>query len=165
MVTVTPIGTDGARFGLSWDETTYEIDVARLGPGRLSVIVLSAGHTSREIFGHEATPGELMVGVGGQQVRVRVADGRRRSGIATTHTHGGGEVSAPMPGRIVRVLVKPGDRVLAGQAVAVVEAMKMENEVSSSAAGVVSSVSVAAGDSVEVGRVLATVEAVETTNE
>ena len=105
-----------------------------------------------------------MVGVGGQQVRARVSDGLRSSATTTTHTEGAGEVLAPMPGRIVRVLVEPGDRISAGQGVAVVEAMKMENEVSSPAAGVVSSVSVTAGDSVETGGVLAMVEA-ETTNE
>ena len=64
---------------------------------------------------------------------------------------------SPMPGRVVRVLVESGDAVTAGQALAVVEAMKMENEVASPATGVVSEVRVAAGDPVEAGGALVVV--------
>ena len=66
-----------------------------------------------------------------------------------------------MPGRVVRVLVEPGDRVAAGQGLAVVEAMKMENEVAAPADGVVSDVRAAPGDSVEAGGVLVTLTAAE----
>ena len=62
-----------------------------------------------------------------------------------------------MPGRLVRVLVAPGDTVQVGQGLAVVEAMKMENEVASPAAGVVSEVRAAAGSSVKAGDVLVVV--------
>jgi biotin carboxyl carrier protein len=62
-----------------------------------------------------------------------------------------------MPGKVVRVLVKPGDRVRAQQAIAVVEAMKMENELRTARAGIVLDVSVRAGQLVEVGTVLAVV--------
>ena len=63
-----------------------------------------------------------------------------------------------MPGRVVRVLVNPGDAVLAKQGVVVVEAMKMENELRSPKAGVVRDVSVTPGTSVEAGRVLVVIE-------
>ena len=63
-----------------------------------------------------------------------------------------------MPGRVVRVLVAPGDDVEARQAVVVVEAMKMENELRAPRAGKVREVNVAAGTSVEAGRVLAVIE-------
>jgi biotin carboxyl carrier protein len=63
-----------------------------------------------------------------------------------------------MPGRVVRVLVEPGDEVAVRQGVVVVEAMKMENELRSPKAGRVKDVSVKAGDSVEAGRVLLVVE-------
>ena len=67
-------------------------------------------------------------------------------------------VVAPMPGRVVRVLVGPGDEVAARQAVVVVEAMKMENELRSPKAGRVKEVPVSAGTSVEAGRVLVVIE-------
>jgi biotin carboxyl carrier protein len=63
-----------------------------------------------------------------------------------------------MPGRVVRVLVQPGDAVEARQPVVVVEAMKMENELRSPKAGRVKDVAVAAGTSVEAGRVLVVID-------
>jgi biotin carboxyl carrier protein len=63
-----------------------------------------------------------------------------------------------MPGRIVRVLVQPGDRIAARQGVIVVEAMKMENELRSPKAGKVKEVTVSPGTSVEAGRILVVIE-------
>ena len=63
-----------------------------------------------------------------------------------------------MPGKIVKVLVKPGDAVEARQGVVIVEAMKMENELRSPKAGTVSEVRVAEGASVEAGAILVIVE-------
>lgn len=58
-------------------------------------------------------------------------------------------VKAPMPGLVVEVRVRPGDRVAAGDSVVVMEAMKMRNELSAGVAGTVTSVTVATGDKVE----------------
>ena len=161
LVTVEPIGTDGAgdRFALRWDDTTREVDVSALGRGRLSMILPASGRASRAVRGDEAAPGEWAVGIGGRRVRVRVSDGRRRRRAGAAQDGGDHAVAAPMPGRVVRVLVEPGDRVAAGQGLAVVEAMKMENEVASPAGGVVSDVRAAPGDSVEAGGVLVTLTA------
>jgi biotin carboxyl carrier protein len=63
-----------------------------------------------------------------------------------------------MPGKIVRILVKPGDSVLARQGLVVVEAMKMENELRAPKAGTVAEVRVTEGASVEAGAVLVVVE-------
>ena len=65
---------------------------------------------------------------------------------------------APMPGLIVRVRVKPGDTVAAGDGLVAMEAMKMENELKSSGAGTVRAVRVAPGDKVERGAVLIELE-------
>jgi biotin carboxyl carrier protein len=67
-------------------------------------------------------------------------------------------VKAPMPGRIVRVLVAVGDRVAAGQGVVIVEAMKMENELRSSRDGVVKEVNVRQAAAIEAGTVLVVIE-------
>lgn len=67
-------------------------------------------------------------------------------------------IVAPMPGLIVRVNVKIGDRVEAGQGIVVMEAMKMENELRATAAGTVKSVEVAAGAAVEKGALLVGLE-------
>jgi biotin carboxyl carrier protein len=67
-------------------------------------------------------------------------------------------IKTPMPGRVVRVLVAVGDRVTAGQGVAVVEAMKMENDLRTPRDGVVTEVLVSAGAAVDGGAVLVVIE-------
>ena len=71
---------------------------------------------------------------------------------------GDGTISAPMQGTIVKVLVNPGDAVEAGQAVLVLEAMKMENHINAEQAGTVTEIRVAAGDTVGTGDVLVVIE-------
>lgn len=63
-------------------------------------------------------------------------------------------VTAPLNGKITQVLVKAGDTVAAGQAVVVLEAMKMENDITTEFGGTVKSVLVAAGDQVDTGQAL-----------
>ena len=89
-----------------------------------------------------------------------VVDARRyrRAGSGPVATAGELRVVAPMPGRVLRVLVKPGDNVEARQGLVVVEAMKMENEITAAKAGRVKEVAVAPGQSVESGRLLVVVE-------
>jgi biotin carboxyl carrier protein len=67
-------------------------------------------------------------------------------------------VLAPMPGRVVRVLVSPGQEVAPRQGLVVVEAMKMENEIASPKAGRVKDVAVREGQSVDAGKLLVVVE-------
>jgi biotin carboxyl carrier protein len=63
-----------------------------------------------------------------------------------------------MPGKIVKVLVTPGDEVAVRQGLVVIEAMKMENELRATGAGHVKDVYVAEGDLVDAGRLLAVIE-------
>ena len=67
------------------------------------------------------------------------------------------QIVAPMPGKILSVKIKAGDQVKRGQAVMVLEAMKMENEIVAPDDGVVASVEVASGASVEAGALLASI--------
>jgi len=64
------------------------------------------------------------------------------------------EITAPMPGKVLEVLVKPGDRVTGGDGLVVLEAMKMESRLVAEADAVVASVNVAPGSMVEAGQVL-----------
>jgi biotin carboxyl carrier protein len=84
-----------------------------------------------------------------QSERARLGDS-----VLRASDHGGGRVEAPMPGKVVKLLVAEGDRVEAGAPVVVVEAMKMENELCCEKPGVVSKVQVAPGDTVEAGATL-----------
>ncbi|MDQ1358184.1 MAG: acetyl-CoA/propionyl-CoA carboxylase, biotin carboxylase, biotin carboxyl carrier protein [Acidimicrobiaceae bacterium] len=79
-------------------------------------------------------------------------------GAAPSASAGGGDVTVPMQGTIVQVLVSVGDTVEAGQAVCVLEAMKMENHINAERAGTVTQVNVAPGDSVGAGDVVVVIE-------
>ncbi|MDQ6783449.1 MAG: carbamoyl phosphate synthase [Actinomycetota bacterium] len=79
---------------------------------------------------------------------------KRRSGGGGEGAASGGEVGVPMQGTIVKVLVSVGDAVEVGQAVAVLEAMKMENNIVAEVAGEVAEVKVSAGDAVGAGDVV-----------
>ena len=79
-----------------------------------------------------------------------------KKAAAPAGAQGNATVNAPMNGTIVDVKVKVGDKVTNGTVIAVLEAMKMENEVVAPEDGTVASIDVAAGDSVEAGVVLAT---------
>jgi acetyl-CoA/propionyl-CoA carboxylase, biotin carboxylase, biotin carboxyl carrier protein len=88
--------------------------------------------------------------------RARAA--RPRAGAGAGSGLGDGTISAPMQGTIVTVLVSAGDTVEFGQAVLVLEAMKMENHINAAQAGVVAEVRVSAGDTVGTGDVLMVLE-------
>ena len=80
---------------------------------------------------------------------VRVEEGRRR-----THGLAASEITAPMPGKVLRVLVKEGDAVTAGQPLVVLEAMKMETALAAESDAIVKRVPVAPGQMVDHGAVL-----------
>jgi biotin carboxyl carrier protein len=123
---------------------------------------------SYEVAVTEQRPGsgKLTVHVDGRLVPVAIGAPRgawaRRghdagSGTATTNA-APQPVIAPMPGKVVRMLVRQGDDVAARQAIVVVEAMKMENELRSPKAGRVAEIKVSEGASVDAGVVLVVIE-------
>ena len=83
---------------------------------------------------------------------------RPKPAVATGGAGGSGTVTAPMQGTIVKVLVEPGAAVESGQALVVLEAMKMENQINAETSGTVKEVRVAAGDAVGTGDVLVVIE-------
>lgn len=106
----------------------------------------------------EETPAGLVVVIDGYRFEVDVHDPRRFSRRQSGRAGEGLQtVSAPMPGKVVRVLVAPGDAVEAGQGVVVVEAMKMQNEMKAARAGRVLTVAAKEGNTVSAGDVLVTI--------
>ena len=164
------------RFRVTVDGASRVVDVVRTSDYGLSL--LTGGHqpavtcSDREGPGKGTVPvstdlqvcpgpvpGELLVSVQGRTISVTVNGRRRcRGDEAASHGHGDINIVAPMPGRVVRVLVGAGEEIAAGQGVIVVEAMKMENELRAPRAGRVREVTVTPGTSVEAGRVLAVIE-------
>jgi biotin carboxyl carrier protein len=102
--------------------------------------------------------GRWALGAGGQRSEVEVLDERTRHIRSLTgnadRPRGADVLRAPMPGMVVRINAKPGEKVAAGAGLVVLEAMKMENELKAAAAGTVKSVRVNPGEAVEKGQVL-----------
>jgi acetyl-CoA/propionyl-CoA carboxylase biotin carboxyl carrier protein len=111
-------------------------------------------------------PVRLVVEVDGRRVPVTIWDDGQRTpprpveagGRPHSGADGGEVVAAPMQGTILSVLVKPGQRIAAGQTICILEAMKMENHIQAHREGTVTSVAVSRGDVVEAGQPLAVIE-------
>jgi biotin carboxyl carrier protein len=108
----------------------------------------------------ERADGTFDIHVGASAFDVSVIDERKKLllGATSTKLSGKQELTAQMPGKIVKVLVRPGDSVEEDAPVVVIEAMKMENELRSPIAGTVTRVEVSEGNTVETGALLAVVE-------
>jgi len=152
-------GIDGREVGVSVAEAGNRLSMLVLPPeggGHQDGSVASAFSRKSYDIGFEAgANGELIVHVNGVAIPVTVVDGRRHRGSRrATSDARPRAIVAPMPGRIVKVLVQPRQAVTARQPLVVVEAMKMENELRAPRDGVVEDVRVSEGLLVEANAVL-----------
>jgi biotin carboxyl carrier protein len=139
------------------DGQIIDADAVEIAPHTFSILLNGQSH---EIRVTPASGGKLILQTGAQEFTAEVIDPRSWSGRRPGHTEAEGrqQILAPMPGKIVRWLVKAGDRVEAGQGLLVVEAMKMQNEIRSPKSGTVERVLAKEGQPVTAGEVLAWVE-------
>jgi biotin carboxyl carrier protein len=151
--------TEGDRLLLEVDGRRLAADFQRLPDGEVySLLVDGRSHEVRVSPGANA----LEVTVRGTRVPVEVRHPLEKLLGATLRKSGagGGEtISAPMPGLVVALRVQPGDVVAPGQAVVVIEAMKMQNELTAQHGGVVSEVLVSERQSVAAGQALMRIKA------
>jgi len=101
---------------------------------------------------------EVRLSAGGADYRGALFALESDDGASARGGNGPVRVSAPMPGKVIRVLVELGQQVDAGQGIAVVEAMKMQNEMKSPRPGVVMQLKATVGATVAVGELLALIE-------
>ena len=106
----------------------------------------------------ERVPNSLRVLIGGHVFATNIIDRKHRRPSAEHGMEGRQNLLAPMPGKVVRVILAAGDSVESGQGVVVVEAMKMQNEIKSPKSGRVIEVRVAEGATVNANQILAVVE-------
>ena len=146
--------TEGDRLILETDGRHIEADFVRLPDGEVySLLVDGRSHVVRVAAAGEG----LEVGIRGLTIPVEVKHPLEKmlQAVGGGRAAARGEtVTAPMPGVVVALRVKPGDTVKAGQAVVVVEAMKMQNELAVHRDGVVSEVLVGERAAVAAGQVL-----------
>ena len=146
--------TAEGRLWLELDGRRLEADFRRLPDGEVYSLLIDGRSHEVRVAPAGAT---LEVSVGGVTLAVDVRHPLEKllQSVAREGAGGTGEtVQAPMPGLVVALRVRPGDPVAAGQAVAIVEAMKMQNELPARHGGIVTDVLVKAGDSVSAGQAL-----------
>jgi biotin carboxyl carrier protein len=125
---------------------------------RPDVLSLRIGNLAYEIKS-ERVGSDLNLWVGSTRFTVDVRDPRSLRGRTRTgDAHGPKKITASMPGKVVRLLVHEGDDVEPGDGIAVVEAMKMQNDIKSPRKGVVQKMFVTEGAAVNAGDVLAIIE-------
>jgi biotin carboxyl carrier protein len=138
------------RFG---DDSETAAQVEMPEPGVYSILIDGRSFDARV----EEASGSLIVVIDGHRFEIEVRDPRRRvRKAAGRHGEGIQEVRAPMPGKVIRVLIAPGDAISAGQGLIVVEAMKMQNELKAQRDGRVATVAAREGATVTAGEILAT---------
>ena len=144
------IESSGTGTVVTLDGSPVDIEVRPVGEGRLSLRFPATGR-QQDVVVTRGRNGAVDVLVGGLRVPVSI----RPEGRTGTRSAASGDaperVVAPMPGKVVKLLVKPGDQVTSRQGVIVVEAMKMENELRAGRDGVVREVLVTEGTSVDAG--------------
>lgn len=146
------------RFNYSPEQgqpTVHEASLVEVEPGIYSILLNGRSYEVKVVAGPEG----YYVDIDGRRSVVDVQDPRSisrggRGGIG----EGRQTICAPMPGKVVRVLVKEGDSVEAGAGLIVVEAMKMQNELKAPKAGIVMQLKVEAGATVAIGEMLAAIE-------
>jgi biotin carboxyl carrier protein len=143
------------RWSCRLDGRDVEVDAILARPDVLS---LRIGNLAYEVKS-ERVADDLYLWVGSTRFAAEVRDprslrGRKHAGDG----HGPRKIVAPMPGKVVRMLVREGDEVEQGAGIAIVEAMKMQNEIKSPKKGKVQKILVGEGATVNAGDVLAIVE-------
>ena len=139
------------------DGHQVEVDAALTARDVMSVLV---GGDAFEIKRERSLQGELHLVIGSARYAIDVQDPRslRTRRAAAGAEAGPQKITAPMPGKIVRISVAVGDEVKAGQGVIVMEAMKMQNEMKSPKDGKVQKLLTSEGSTVNPGDVLAVIE-------
>jgi biotin carboxyl carrier protein len=143
------------RFAVTLAGKPMEIDYVPAGNHFASLLVEGKSYE----VGLEPRASGYTVSLADDTLEVQLHESSRAAVlVAAKSAPGAASVQAPMPGRIVRVLVPVGQQVAAGQGLLVMEAMKMENELRAARAGRVREVRVAEGQAVETGALLVVLE-------
>jgi len=147
---------DADRWKISLDGQPVDIDAVEIDPNTLSLLLEGQSY---EVRITPSPDGVLKLQTGLQEFTAEVVDPRawrgRRHGAL--EVEGRQQIVAPMPGKVVRILVQAGDKVEAGQGLLVVEAMKMQNEIRSPKGGTIECLHVREGQPVNAGEVLCVV--------
>jgi biotin carboxyl carrier protein len=147
------VSGEAGRYRLTIGSEVWEVDGRLTAQGIYSLLIGGVSYVA-DVWDQD---GACVVDVGAERYVIHVEEQTRHI-IRTKGGAGGGQgvrtLVAPLPGRIVKIAVKPGDRIEKGATLLVIEAMKMENEFKAGASGTIAEVRVEAGQTVNGGDVL-----------
>jgi biotin carboxyl carrier protein len=148
---------DGSSYKVLLDGRPVPADVILAAPNAVSVIL---NGTAFEVHIAPSLDGTYKLQTGPHEFLADVRDPRDWRGrqAGALEAEGRQQIVAPMPGKVIRLLVNAGDRVEAGQGLMVVEAMKMQNEIRSPKKGKVERLHAKVGQAVNAGDILAWVD-------
>jgi biotin carboxyl carrier protein len=154
---VVELARNSEKWRISLDGNLLDVDAVEVAPNTFSILFEGE---SFEVRVAPLPDGSLTLHTGVSEFTAEVEDprawrGRRHSSI---EAEGRQQIAAPMPGKVVRVLVNAGDPVEVGQGLLVVEAMKMQNEIRSPKSGRLEKLFVSEGQAVNAGDLLAWVD-------
>jgi biotin carboxyl carrier protein len=139
------------------DGKSVDANAVQVSANTISILL---NGQSFEVHVAPALDGKLKLQTGPHEFTAEVADPRewrgRKQGVL--EAKGKQQIVAPMPGKVIRILVRAGDAVEAGQGLAVIEAMKMQNELKSPKRGVVERVIAQEEQKVSAGEIIAWIE-------
>ncbi len=143
-------------YRIQLDGKAVDADAVQINANTVSILL---NGQSFEVHVAPALDGKLKLQTGPHEFTAEVVDPRAWSGRKQNEMEAEGrqQIVAQMPGKVIRILVKVGDAVEAGQGVVVIEAMKMQNELKSPKKGVVERVIVKEGQNVSAGEILCSV--------
>lgn len=154
---VVDLEKDGSSYKVYLDGHLVDADVILAAPNAVSVLLNGAAF---EIHIAPSLDGTYKLQTGPHEFQADVRDPRAWRGRkqGAMQAEGRQQIVAPMPGKVIRLLVKVGDEVEAGQGLVVVEAMKMQNEIRSPKKGKVERLQAKEGQAVNAGDILAWVD-------
>jgi biotin carboxyl carrier protein len=138
------------------DEREYLIDATNPSAGLYSLVI--HGKVYSAVVWQRRGRREVQIGHWSSSIEVVPAQAQRPSAKPGSTVGGRQEVTAPMSGRVVQVLVQPGQMVQDGESLVIIEAMKMETEIRAIAPGQVQDIQVSVDTAVETGQILLVVE-------
>ena len=144
------------------DDVEYEVDIVKVSNQEFSVLYEGRSYNIEVIESKE--PKHYNVNTLYSKFDVEVVDNEsryRQSRMQSKHVLNDNTIRSPMPGKVVRVFVKPGDIVEAGQPLIVLSAMKMESEFKAGQRGIVKEVPVKEGETVDNDQLLVVIDEIK----
>ena len=153
------LSRDEGRISIRVDDRTYDVDAVKVEEGVYSVLLNGRSYIVELV--ESGNPKRFSAATAYRTFDVEIIDAEARYMLGRKGDEpedAGNQVSSPMPGKVVKIPVKIGDKVEAGETVIIVSAMKMESEYKSAREGLIKEIHVAEGDTIEGNQPLITIE-------